>query len=132
MSEATRTFAESANSTSIATGAGFAAGLAGIAASSCCVLPILLVGMGLGSVGAAVIPALAVIRPYLLGAAVIAVVAAWLLHARRRRGYTADAACATSSPMRRAPLWLSVASLIVLLAIVWQPLIEPYVLAWMR
>lgn len=125
MPEATLSFAESAKSTSVATGAGFAAGLAGIVASSCCVLPILLVGMGLGTVGAAVIPILSVIRPFLLGAAVLATMAGWILHARRRR------ACATSSPVCRAPLWLSVSSAIVLLAIVWQSLIEPQLLTWM-
>jgi mercuric ion transport protein len=132
MQEATRRIAGSGKNAPVVTGAGFAAGLAGIVASSCCVLPILLVGMGLGSVGAVLIPTLSALRPYLLGAAVLAVAAAWILHLRRVRACAVDAACVTSSPARRAPLWLGLASVIVLLAIIWQPLIEPRLLAWIR
>jgi hypothetical protein len=88
--------------------------------------------MGFGSVGAVLIPTLSTLRPYLLGAALLAVAAAWILHARRPRACAADAACVISSPARRAPLWLVVASVIVLLAIVWQPLIEPRLLTWVR
>jgi len=114
------------------TSAGLAAGLAAIVASSCCVLPIVFVGLGLGSVAAVLIPTLAVLRPYLLGAAVLAVVAAWFIYARRRQACASDTACATVGPARRAPIWLVFASAIVLLALIWQPWIESLLLRLMR
>ena len=114
------------------TGVGLAAGLAAIVASSCCVLPIVFVGLGLGSIAAVLIPTLAVLRPYLLGAAVLAVVAAWVIYARRRQACASDAACGTVGSARRAPLWLILASAIVPLALIWQPWIEPLLLPWIR
>lgn len=115
-----------------ATGTGLAAGLAAIVASSCCVLPIVFVGLGLGSVAAVLIPTLATLRPYLLGAAVLAVVAAWLSHVRRRQACVDDADCATTGPGRRTPAWLVLASAVVLLASVWQPWVEPHLLPLVR
>ena len=114
------------------TGAGLAAGLAAIVASSCCVLPIVFVGLGLGSVAALLIPTLAALRPYLLAGAIIAVAAAWILYTRRRQACAADASCATARPSRRAPVWLVFASVVALLALVWQPWIEPLLLSWLR
>lgn len=119
-------------STGAVTGAGLAAGLAAIVASSCCVLPIVFVGLGLGSVAAVLIPTLAVLRPYLLGAAVLAVVAAWVIYARRRQACASDAACGNADSARRAPIWLILASGIVLLALIWQPWIEPLLLPLIR
>jgi mercuric ion transport protein len=112
--------------------AGLAAGLAAIVASSCCVLPIVFVGLGLGSLAAILIPTLAVLRPYLLAAAALAVVAAWVGYARRRRMCVTDAACGAADSARRAPIWLIVASGVVLLALIWQPTIEPVLLTWIR
>lgn len=114
------------------TGAGLTAGLAAIVASSCCVLPIVFVGLGLGGVAAILIPPLASLRPYLLGAAVLAVIAAWLSYARRRRACASDAACAATGAGRCAPAWLALATAVVLLALIWQPLIEPRLLPWIR
>lgn len=115
------------------TGAGLAAGLAAIVASSCCVLPIVFVGLGLGSVAAVLIPTLAVLRPYLLGAAVLAVVAAWVIYTRRRNACASDdAACSVEGPARHAPIWLGLASTILLLALIWQPWVEPLLLPWIR
>jgi len=118
--------------TGVATGAGLAAGVAAIVASSCCVLPIVFVGLGLGGVAALMIPTLAALRPYLLAGAMLAVVAAWILYARRRAVCATDASCATTGPSRRAPVWLVLASAIVLLALIWRPWIEPLLLPWLR
>jgi mercuric ion transport protein len=118
--------------TAAVTGTGLAAGLAAIVASSCCVLPIVFVGLGLGSVAAVLIPTLAVLRPYLLGAAVLTILAAWVIYARRRQACASDAACGTVGSARRAPIWLVLASAIVLLALIWQPWIEPLLLRWIR
>ncbi len=111
-----------------ATGTGTAAALAGIVASSCCVLPLMLAGLGLGGVSLSVLPVLAAWRPYLLGAAVLALALAWILHWRRPTAGSGDAACATGAAARRFPLWLVLASAIVLLELVWQSAIEPRLL----
>jgi mercuric ion transport protein len=115
-----------------ATGAGLAAGLAGIVASSCCVLPIVFVGLGLGSVAAALIPTLAILRPYLLGAAALAIVVSWVTYARRRQALPSRGVCGTGIAARRVPLWLVLATAVVLLAFIWQPWIEPLLLRAMR
>ncbi len=115
----------------VVTGAGLAAGLTAIVASSCCVLPIVFVGLGLGSVAAFLIPALAALRPYLLAVAVLAVAVAWVVYARRRWTCTTDAGSGITAPPR-TPIWLMLASAIVLLALVWQPWIEPSLLQLTR
>lgn len=109
-----------------------ATGLVAIVASSCCVLPIVFVGLGMGSVAAFLMPTLAVLRPYLLAAAVLAVVAAWVNYLRRRRACAVDAACANVGAASRMPIWLVLASSIVLLAVIWQSWIEPMLLPWIR
>lgn len=132
MSAATPSQSPDGRGTGVVTGAGLAAGLAAIVASSCCVLPIVFVGLGLGSVAALLIPTLAVLRPYLLAAAVLAVVAAWINYARRRQACATEVACDTAGPTRRAPIWLVLASAVVFLALIWQPWIEPLLLPWIR
>lgn len=114
------------------TGAGLATGLAAIVASSCCVLPVVFVGLGLGSVAAILIPTLAALRPYLLAAAALAVVAAWAIYVRRRRTCAAGTACGIQTTAGRGPLWLVIASATVLIAFIWQPWIEPLLLRWIR
>jgi hypothetical protein len=63
---------------------------------------------------------------------VLAVIAAWLSYARRRRACASDAACAATGAGRRVPAWLALATAVVLLALIWQPLIEPRLLPWIR
>ncbi len=132
MSAATASQNPDGKGTGVVTGAGLAAGVVAIAASSCCVLPIVFVGLGLGSVAAVLVPTLAVLRTYLLAAAVLAVVAAWVIYLRRRRVCATDLACGVTGAARRAPIWLVLASAIVLLALIWQPWIEPLLLSWIR
>jgi len=116
----------------VVTGAGLAAGLAAIVASSCCVLPLVFVGLGMGSFAAILIPALAALRPYLLGAGALAVVTAWIIYVRRRRACAAGKACEIPGAAGRGPVWLAIASTTVFIAFIWQPWIEPLLLRWMR
>ena len=115
----------------LATGAGVTAALAGIVASSCCVLPLLFAGFGLGGASLVVVPALAIWRPYLLGAAIVALTLAWIFHLRPVRPQAAAAACSAAG-IRRLPLWLVLASVLVLLALAWQSAIEPQLLLLLR
>jgi mercuric ion transport protein len=113
-------------------GAGLGAGLAAIAASSCCVLPLVFAGFGLGGATFAVLPVLAAWRPYLLGAAVLALAAAWVVQLRRSSACAANGECAPAAGRKRGLTWLAAVSAVVLLSIVWQPLVEPQLLLLIR
>lgn len=113
-------------------GAGLSAGLAGIAASSCCILPLVFAGFGLGGATFAVLPVLAAWRPYLLGAAVLALAAAWVVQLRRHSACAADGDCAPAAGRARGLARLAAVSVVVLLSLVWQPLVEPRLLLLLR
>ena len=104
-------------STSAAVG-GFASVFAWAA---CCVLPLALSLAGVSFAGAAVI---AGARTWLTAIAALVLVVGWLLHWRRVRKCRTDVSCARPS---RTAFWLLVlASVLVGLALVWGPFIEPW------
>lgn len=113
-------------------GTSLGAALAGIVASSCCVLPLVLAAAGLGGAALGVVPVLAAWRPWLIGAAVLALVAAWAVYLRRRRACRAGAACAEVSATDRRGIALIVITIVVLASLLWQPLIEPRLLLLVR
>lgn len=112
-------------------GGGAAAALAGLLASSCCALPILMVSLGLGSVAGTLVPVLAVWRLPMLGLAALLLAAGWWSYWRRRRACSSEQSCEPSSA-RWLPLGLAAASAVVLLALLWQTWIEPHALRWVR
>ncbi len=61
----------------IGTGSLIAGGLAAILASTCCLGPLVLVSLGLGGAWVANLTALEPFRPWLLGAAIVALALAW-------------------------------------------------------
>src|SRR3989338_8644344 len=88
--------------------------VAALAASACCIGPLVLAVLGVGSAASAL--ALAPYRPWLLGASFLLLGAAFSLPYRRPAGACApDEACATPR-MRRGRLLLWLATLVVLLA----------------
>jgi len=112
-------------------GSGAAAALAGLLASSCCALPILMVSLGLGSMAGALVPMLAAWRLPMLGLAALLLAAGWWSYWRRRRACPSEQGCKPSSA-RWLPLGLAAASAVVLLALLWQTWIEPHALRWVR
>lgn len=118
--------------TGVLSGASLVAGLAAVVASSCCVLPIVFLALGLGTVAASLIPMLATLRPYLLAAAGLAVVTAWFLYFRRRAACESSRDCGNGLATRRHQIWLVLSTAIVPLALIWQPWIEPFLLSLMR
>lgn len=132
MNVASNDEARGADGGTLFAGAGLSAGLAGIVASSCCVLPLVFAGFGLGGATFAALPVLAAWRPYLLGAAVLALVAAWSLHLRRRRACRASAGSAGAVAPDRRWIALAATSSVVLVSLVWQPLVEPRLLLLLR
>jgi mercuric ion transport protein len=96
--------------------------LAALAASSCCLGPLLLVALGVGGAGAA--GALGAFRPYLLSATAVLLALAFYLTYRRPRTVTGDA-CGCEHPRAnragRITLWL--ATVVVLLVAAAPPLL---------
>lgn len=108
-------------------------GLAAVAAwASCCVLPMTLAAVGLGGLGGSVLARAAGARTAATVVAAIALAGGWALwlraRARCRRG-----AC-EETPSRTAFVLLAGASALLVLALAWSPLVEPFalreLLAW--
>ena len=101
-----------------------AAGGAVFAWAACCVLPmsLALVGFGLGGLSW-----FAEQRGWITLAALGVIGAGWLWTWRRARSCRAEGGCGPSS--RLGTGLLGVATLLVLLAMVWKPIVEPWALA---
>lgn len=104
-----------------------AAGGALFAWAACCVLPmsLALVGLGLGGLGW--------FAGYRIGftlAALAAIGVGWVLTWRRARRCKTDGSCAAPSGL--AIGLLAIATVLVLLALIWQPLVEPWALSLIR
>lgn len=95
--------------------------------SACCVLPMALTLAGLGTAGFSWIAGQ---RVWLTVAAMALIGAGWALTARRARLCRRDGAC--PPPNRLSTVLLGLASCLVIVAIIWQPLIEPWALALIR
>lgn len=110
---------------------GWAAATAAVGAvfawAACCVLPMSLALAGLGLGGLNLIAAQ---RNAITVAALAVIGLGWLFTWRRARMCRVDGACAAPSPL--AIVLLGAATVLVLLALVWQPIVEPWALALIR
>ena len=93
---------------------GAVTGLGALAASSCCVLPIVLGGLGVGAGTFTVLGLLAPLRAPLMLASTLAVLVGWFLYARRPRRAACGPAPACPGP-RRSPAALALLGLATLL-----------------
>ena len=95
--------------------------------AACCVLPmsLALAGMGLGGLSW-----FAGQRTWITLAALAAISVGWILTWRRTRKCQADSACA--APSRFGIGLLGAATVLVLLALIWQPIVEPWALTLIR
>lgn len=101
--------------------------LAVLAWAACCVLPIALSLAGLSLAGIALIAGQ---RHWItLGAAVL-LAAGWWTVWRRRRACDRGADCAAPSPLSLT--LLTIATVLTVMALIWQPLIEPRALMLLR
>jgi mercuric ion transport protein len=114
-------------------GLGAVAGFGALAASSCCVLPLALAGLGAGSAVFGGLEILANWRPLLLGGAVVVVLAAWILLFRRRAvACNVDGSCSAYAASKSARVLLSLGTLFVVLSVAWDPYIESFLLKLVR
>lgn len=95
--------------------------------AACCVLPmsLALAGLGLGSFAW-----IAGQRTWITFAALGVIGVGWFLTWRRAQLCRTDAAC--RAPSRAAIALLGAATVLVLLALVWQPIVEPWALSLIR
>jgi mercuric ion transport protein len=111
------------------TGSGALAGLLGMLASSCCVLPIVMLNLGIAGTAAVLIPWLATWRLPVLLAGGLLLAAGWYSH------WCAPRACGSACgavASRAGPIGLSLASAVWLLALSWSTWVEPVLLRWVR
>ncbi|WP_430395072.1 mercuric transporter MerT family protein [Enterovirga aerilata] len=106
-------------------GFGAVAGLGAVAASSCCALPVALVSLGATGAVLSGLERLTSVRPVLIGGAILAIVTAWALHSRGRSVACAGRSCEASPSSKKTVALLGVGTLLVLLALLWEPFIEP-------
>jgi mercuric ion transport protein len=120
--------------TGLFAGAGAVVGLTALISSSCCIVPLALAGLGATGAAFSGLLFLAGIRPYLLGAAAVALLAGWWLYFSRRRSVAcnSDGTCAAPGTSWRTMGFLALGSAFVGLAIIWEPYIEPVLLRLMR
>lgn len=86
-------------------------------AAACCILPLALAALGVGSAG------LSFVVPFhwpMTIVAMIAVAAGWLFYARRRQACARDAACTTAPPTESTFRLLCIATAIVTISALWS------------
>jgi mercuric ion transport protein len=101
-----------------------------VAASSCCLLPLLLAVLGVGGAWMSGLRALAPYQPYFVGLAVIAIgYGLYQSYWKPREACGEGEACAAPAPngLARSGLWLATAIVAVVISLpYWFPLAEPY------
>jgi len=116
--------------TSWLAGFGATVGLGGLLASSCCVVPMALAGLGAGGAAFSSLEFLATWRIYLIAGAALALAVAWTMFFRQRS--IACDACDRAMPTRSTAILLSMGTAFVALSYIWDPLIEPMFLRFVR
>jgi mercuric ion transport protein len=117
--------AEGGGATGSLAALGAIAGMGGLAASSCCVLPLALAAMGAGSATLGGLEALALYRVHIIATAGVLLAGAWFTFWRRRATACAiDGACAKPATSLRTTITLALATKVVILAVVWD-YVEP-------
>lgn len=129
-SDATSVVAESV-STGGSRGMGLAAigGLTGaVAATACCIVPLVLFTLGVGGVWVGRLASLSPYQPYFIGFAVLAIAYGfWQVYGRPKAACADGDACARPLPRRLVKTSLWSATVLVLAAIVY-PFVIPYIL----
>ncbi|WP_311274638.1 mercuric transporter MerT family protein [Methylobacterium sp. WCS2018Hpa-22] len=112
---------------------GTVAGMGALAASSCCALPVALAGLGATGAVFGGLHLLVELRPFLLGGATLALLIGWgVMFRHRARACAPSGPCAGKRGRWRTATLLGSGSILVGLAAIWEPYIEPVVLRAMR
>lgn len=119
--------------TRLLAGLGIATAAGALIASSCCVVPLALAGLGASSAVFSGFNVLAGLQPLLLGGAALALAVAWMMVLRQpAAGCNTDVSCGAPDTKQRTVALLSAGTVIVGLALVWTPFVEPALLKFVR
>ena len=92
--------------------------LGALAASSCCLVPLALFGIGVGGAWIGYLTRLAPYQPYFLGVAAVCLgLGYWLRHRSRRAVCPQDGMCARPLPSRMVTMGFVVASLLIVVVL---------------
>ena len=102
--------------------------LGALAASACCILPLVLFSLGVGGVWVGRLASLAPYQPWFIGFAAISIgYGFWQVYRRPRPACAEGAACARPLPRRLVETALWTATVLVLAAIIY-PFVIPFIL----
>ena len=102
--------------------------LGALAATACCILPLVLFSLGVGGVWVGRLASLAPYQPWFIGFAAISIgYGFWQVYRRPRPACAEGAACARPLPRRLVETALWTATVLVLAAIIY-PFVIPYIL----
>jgi mercuric ion transport protein len=111
-------------------GLGATIGLGGVLASSCCAIPMALAGLGAGGAAFGGLEFLTTWRIYFIVGAALTLAIGWGLFFRQRSIACNARTC--NMPTRRTAALLSIGTMFVALSYVWDPLIEPMLVRFIR
>lgn len=95
-------------------------------ATACCVLPLALAAVGIGSAGlSSVVP----LHWPLTIASIIVIAVGWLIYLRKRRACVRETTCTTAPPARSTFILLCVATLFVVVSACWPYIEGPLMVA---
>jgi mercuric ion transport protein len=103
------------------------AALSVFAWAACCVLPMTLSVAGLSLAGTGLIAGQ---RTWMTALTVLLLAGGWLFVIRKARRCRVDTRCA--SPSRLTVWLLGIASVLTVIALIWEPIVEPFWLAQLR
>jgi mercuric ion transport protein len=112
-------------------GLGTTVGLVGLLASSCCVIPMALAGIGAGGAAFSGLEFLARWQPFLIGAAALSLAVGWAMYFRQR--FMRRNECTPcAKPSRWVATLLMLGTVFVALSYVWEPYIETMLIRFVR
>ncbi|MGF1624000.1 MAG: mercuric transporter MerT family protein [Alphaproteobacteria bacterium] len=102
--------------------------LGALAATACCIVPLVLFTLGAGGIWVGRLASLAPYQPYFIGFALVSIgFGFWQVYGRSKAACTDGAACARPLPRRLVKAALCSATVLVLAAILY-PYVVPYIL----
>jgi mercuric ion transport protein len=111
-------------------GLGATIGLGGVLASSCCAIPMALAGLGAGGAAFGGLEFLATWRSYFIAGAALTLAVGWVLFFGQRSIACNSRTC--TMPTRNTAALLSIGTIFVALSYVWDPLMEPMLIRFIR
>ena len=99
-----------------------------LAATACCILPLVLFSLGVGGVWVGRLASLSPYQPYFIGFATVSIgYGFWQVYRRPKAACAEDAACAQPLPKRlvEGALW---SAMVLVLAAIIYPFVIPYIL----